>query len=357
MGKFIAKGTHLAIGKMIGEEFRKEMGTLLEIFKTQVITDLFKNMDFEEAFQELDQNTNLFNNIPKKTPGLFDEIKGMSETSNVSLRELLMFNCLDEIVSYGYQRRNVEKCTCISLKRKDNNIVYVAQNLDSSELFNEFQVVLHLKHDENDTEQLVFTIPGYLGFTGVNNKSVAVVPNAINMLNCNPEGVPVSFIIRTILEKQNAKEAVDYIMKTTHGAAQNYTIGDSGNIYCLECSGNKKEQLEVCGNKYFDYTVHTNHPLKNDDLAVDAGNCSYENTKQRLGTVEKYLKEANHCYTDRDLKSILASHEHEPNCICRHENFSAMTTIGSVVYKLTGDIDMQFAKGPGCINQYETYVF
>lgn len=221
-------------------------------------------------------------------------------------------------------------------------------------------MVLHLKHEENDTEQLIFTLPGYLGYTGVNNKSVAVVPNALSMLNYNPEGVPVSFIVRSILEKQNIKEAVDYVMKTTHGAAQNYTIGDCENIYSLECSGYKKEQLEVCGNRYFDYTVHTNHPLKNDDVWAyteeNTSGSSLENTMQRLKTAEKYLKEANHYYTDCELKSILTSHKHEPNCICRHDNLSVMT-IGSVVYKLTGDIEMQLAKGPGCINEYEAYKF
>lgn len=360
MRKFVVEGTHLAIGNMIGEEFREEMNILLDIFRTRVVTSFFKNMDFEEAFQELNRSTNLFNNLLKNAPGLFEEIKGMAEAANINFRELFMLNCLDEVMSYSNQRRIAEKCTCISIKRKDNNDVFVAQNLDLSTYLNKYQVVLHLKHDDNDTEQLIFASPGYLGYTGVNNKSVAVVPNALTTLRFNAEGMPVSIIVRTILEKQNAKEAADYVMKTAHGAGQNYTIGDSGSIYSLECSGYKKEQLEVCENEYFDYTVHTNHPLKNDDVSLSSEEnmpvSSYESTIQRQKTAEKFLKEADYYYTEGDLKSILTSHEHEPNCICRHENNNVMT-IGSVVYKLTGNIEMNFAKGPGCINEYEKYTF
>lgn len=360
MQKFIVKGTHLDIGRMVGEEFRLQINTILEIFRTSVIPSFFPNRQTEDVLQELERNVNFVDNISRNTPGLFEEIKGMSLAANASLHELVMLNCLDEVMSYSNQKRNSDKCTCLSIKRKDNNQVYVAQNLDLSTYLNKYQVVLHLKHDENDTEQLLFTTPGYLGYTGVNSKSVAVVPNSLTMLNCNPQGVPVTMLVRSILEKQSAGEAVEYVLKTVHGAAQNYTIGDSNGIYSLECSGYKKEVLEVSGNQYMDFTVHTNHPLKNDDLWIDTrGNspvASPENSLQRQKTAEKYMQEADSFFTDIELKKILTSHDSEPNCICRHDNNGAMT-LGSVVYKLTDGIEMHFAGGPGCINRYEKYTF
>lgn len=288
------------------------------------------------------------------------EITGMAEASNAELEDLIMLNCLDEIMACSTQRENLEKCTCMAIKRKDNAHVFVAQNLDLSAYLNKFQIVLHLKHAENDTEQLLFTTPGYIGYTGVNSKSVAVVPNALTMLNFNPEGVPVAVLVRTILEKNNVEEAARYVMQTAHGAAQNYTIGDKDDIISLECSGYKKERLDIDENRYFYYTTHTNHPLKNDDLwiksDINTPVASYQNSVQRLNTALKYLSAAGRYYTDGDLKTILASHDHEPDCICRHEN-NAVMTLGSVVYKLTDGIEMNFAKGPGCMNKYESYTF
>ncbi len=360
MEKFIAEGTHLSIGKKIGEEFREEINTIMGIFKTDVISSFFQSMDFDGVFTELILNTGLLDAISNNAPGLLDEIRGTAEGSNADFKELVMLNCLDEVMSFSAQKRNADKCTCISIKRKDNDEVYVAQNLDLSNYLNKYQVIYHLKHAENDTEQLLFSTPGYLGYTGLNSKSVAVVPNALTMLSVNTKGVPVSIIVRTILEKQNAREAAGYIMSTGHGAAQNYTVGDSESIFSLECSGYKKEMLEVCGNRYFEYTAHTNHPLKNDDIwAGSQENASAgfsENSVQRQKTAERYLEKADHYFTGDDLIKLLTSHDSEPNCICRHGENGSMT-IGSVVYKLTGDIEMHFAKGPGCVNKYEKFTF
>ena len=360
MKKFIAKGTHFSIGSIIGEEFRKEINSILDIFRMDVIPSIFNNMTSESLFQDISRHMSLVDNISLNTPGLFEEMKGMAAAANANFNELVMLNCLDEVMSHSDQRRNSDKCTCFSLKRKDNNHVYVAQNLDLSTYLNKFQVILHLQHDDSDLEELLFTTPGYLGYTGVNNRSVAIVPNSLTMLNYNPKGIPVTMIVRSILEKQSAKEAAAYVMNITHGAAQNYTIGDSENIFSLECSGFKKENLKVCSNKYMDYTVHTNHPLANDDVwrkpgeGSPVGSC--DNSSQRLENASNYMKEADTYFTDIELKKILTSHESEPDCICRHGHNGAMT-IGSVVYKLTGNIEMHFAGGPGCINRYEKFTF
>lgn len=361
MNKFYAEGTYKARGRIIGEAYREEIQDLLEIMRTQEIPAMFNNADWKETIEKFDRDTGVYDNFRKCTGELFEEIEGMAEAANADLKELIILNCLDEISSYSLQNEIAEKCTCIGAKRKSDGRVFVAQNLDLSTHLNKHQMVLHTKYENCDLEQLVFTIPGLLGFTGVNNKSVAVVPNALTTLKYNPKGVPVTIILRRILEANNAKQAVNYVNSITHGAAQNYTIGDTNGIFSLECSGDIKEQFEPCENEDINYLVHTNHPLKNKEISVpgrvNMPVSSYDSTIQRLVTAEAYLKKGGHAFDEKDLEAVLTDHDHAPNCICRHGQGNRNMTIGSVIYNLTDKPEMYFAKGPGCINPYEKYSF
>jgi len=359
--KFCVKGTYKARGLMIGEAYREEIQDLLEIMRTQEIPAMF-HAGWKGSVERFARDTGVYENFKKHTGGLFEELEGMAEASNADIKELIIFNSLDEISSYSCQNEIAEKCTCIGLKRKCDNGVFVAQNLDLSAHLNKHQMVLHTKYDYSDLEQLIFTIPGLLGFTGVNNRSVAVVPNALTTLRYNTQGVPVTAVVRGILERETADQAADFVKNITHGAAQNYTIGDKNGIYSLECSGDIKEQFETSKNSYFEYLVHTNHPLKNKEISVPGRVnmlvSSYESTIQRLDTADSNLREADHAFDGKDLQVILTSHEHEPNCICRHgQGNNKGMTIGSVIYHLNDEIEMYFAQGPGCINPYEKYSF
>lgn len=361
MGKFYVKGTYRTRGRMIGETFREEIQDLLEIMRTQEIPAMFHNADWKETVEKFDRDTGVYDNFKKCAGDLFEEVEGMAEASNVDIKELIILNSLDEISSYSCQSEIIEKCTCIGIKRKCDNRVFVAQNLDLSTHLNKYQMVLHTKYDDSDLEQLIFTIPGLLEFTGVNNRSVAVVPNALTTLRYNTHGMPVTVVLRRVLEKDTARQAADYVKNITHGAAQNYTIGDRNEIFSLECSGDIKEQFEPCENAYFNYLVHTNHPLKNKEISVpgrvNMPVSSYESTIQRLDTAETYFREADRLFDEKDLKALLTSHVHEPNCICRHGWKKSNMTLGSVIYDLTDEIKMHFAKGPGCINPYEKFTF
>jgi hypothetical protein len=360
--EFFVKGSYKARGNMIGETYRNEINTILDIMRTQEIPALFHGADWKESVEEFARNTGVYDNFKKHAGELFAEVEGMAEAANADIKELIIFNSLDEISSYSCQREITEKCTCIGIKRKSGHGVFVAQNLDLSAHLNKHQVILHTKYENSDLEQLIFTIPGLLGFTGVNNRSVAVVPNALTTLKYHTNGMPVTVIVRSILEKDTAVQAAGFVKKVTHGAAQNYTIGDRNGIFSLECSGDKKEQFEPNENEFFDYLVHTNHPLKNDLISVpgrvNMPVSSYESTIQRLDTADTCLRNADHAYDKKDLQAILTSHEHEPNCICRHgQGSNKGMTIGSVIYRLGGEIEMHFAKGPGCVNPYEKFVF
>lgn len=361
MKEFCVKGTYKARGLMIGEAYRIEIQRLLEIMRTQEIPAMFHS-GWKDSVERFARDTGVYDNFKKHAGGLFEELEGMAEASNVDIKELIILNSLDEISSYSCQNEIAEKCTCIGIKRKSDNGVFVAQNLDLGESFNQYQMILHTKYDNSDLEQLIFTIPGLLGFTGVNNRSVAVVPNALTTLKYHSQGMPVTAIVRGILERENADQAANFVRSITHGAAQNYTIGDQSRIYSLECSGVRKEQFQTRENAFFEYLIHTNHPLKNDELSV-AGRVnmpvsSYESSIQRLETAESYLREATRAFDEKELEGILTCHKHEPNSICRHGLGSNKgMTIGSVVYDLSNGIKMHFAKGPGCTNKYEKFTF
>ena len=107
----------------------------------------------------------------------------------------------------------------------------------------------HIKDENSLVEQMIFTVPGFIGFNGMNNYSIGICCNSLNQLRFSTNGLPVSFIVRKVLEQSNFNNAIDFVKNIQHASGQNYIIGSPGRIISLECSANKVSQC-------FDHRQH-----------------------------------------------------------------------------------------------------
>jgi isopenicillin-N N-acyltransferase-like protein len=361
------KGESKEIGVQIGEEFRKEINEFAELVENRIGDIISKGRPFKGLVAEFNENTGFYNKLLKTQPGLMDEIAGMAEASGVDIEAIFAVNCLDELMSYSMKRDINEKCSCIGIKRRDNNEIFISQNMDAFTIMDGYQILMQIQEKGSDVEQLIFTVPGLLAFNGVNNRSVGTVVNSLSMAESCYDGIPVSMIIRNILKKKTADEASQYVRTVKHASGQNYIIADKREIYSMECSSRSVIQLNKSRNKFFDYVCHTNHPIENEDIIMSMAERFKEapsifiSTYMRLETIKDYLSNANKYFTEKDLMSILSSHENGINCICRHDDTDparkGFMTVGSIVMKLDEEVKVFFSKGPGCVNEYEEYSF
>ena len=207
------------------------------------------------------------------------------------------------------------KCTTFGVKKSPGNPSYTAQTLDIP-FFHGYQTLIHIKDPKSGMETFVLTFPGFVGANGMNNKPVSVCVNAITQLDHSYDGLPVAFVIRGCLEKKSFKEAVKFIKTITHGAPQNYLIGDVDHVASFECSQNKV--VEFVPFKGASFTYHTNHPLVNvnygkrmiNDLKKQGKTIQdYAPVCSRFRWLEKNYHDPSHSFDVDELKAIFSNRD------------------------------------------------
>jgi len=240
-------------------------------------------------------------------------------------------------------------------------------------------VLLHIKHGES-LESFVVTFAGVIGWYGMNNAPLGICCNTLLDLNHAADGLPVAFIVRSVLEQPNVDKAAELIHKIKHASGQNYVIGDAEKAVDFECSANKVCQYAPCG--AVNRVYHTNHALINSDKAASVISLfnklarfnflesqpkdntdrlmlgeakGYFNTLSRFNFLESQLKDPLKHISPEVIRAILSSHE-SPICVHNTPQPGACT-LGSMIMTLSSPPELHLASGPPCSNEYRIFRF
>lgn len=342
-------------GRIHGEELRPMVLEVLERYKYLLKITLNKNPESEiDRFLE---NTNFKVAIDKWAPNLLEEVKGIADGVGVDFREIFAMHLAahDEKWWFTQELLHPENCSSLGSFKQGKNPALLAQNMDLHQLFEGLEVLLHIQYKNSALEAFVLTHAGFLAECGVNNQPVGICCNSLTgHLNNSIEGLPVSFIVRSVLEQSSLENAIDFINKINHASGQNYIIGDSERVICLECSANKVIQFLPYENAKFVY--HTNHPLVNDDLIKTKKRHLSGTTERRFKYLEARLNNKKNVLTVATIKNILSSHF---GPVCLHHNYQPLRnyTFSSVIYELTSPPSLYITVGPPCLSEYEKFEF
>lgn len=155
-------------------------------------------------------------------------------------------------------------------------------------------------------------------------------------MNSQSRGLPVSAIVRGVLDKKNYQEALNWINEVEHASGQNYLIGGSNQVISLECSANSIKDFKPF--KDASFTYHTNHPLSNTDYsdwyleALKENGFTLFGSKdfcQRLPSLKKRFNEKNNEFGINEIKEALSSKDHDG-----YDVLSNTYTYASVIYVL-----------------------
>ena len=100
----------------------------------------------------------------------------------------------------------------MSLASDSTRPAILAQNMDPPIFLHGFPTLLHIKDSITGIESYVYTFPGFIGLCGM-NANIAITCNGISMLKSQKSGIPVAFVVRSILECKNEEEAFLKIQK------------------------------------------------------------------------------------------------------------------------------------------------
>jgi isopenicillin-N N-acyltransferase like protein len=299
-------------GRQHGKVLKEKIAEVFLKWKKSIETDTKENAD--TVISAFLQYSNFEPSIKKFTPEIYDEIKGIAESSGQPFKDVLAFQLVDEFWVYIDKKNNIQKhhCSSIGVAASAANPAYVCQNMDLDPYMNGYQVLLHIRATTEEPEQYILSCAGLIGLNGVNSRGIGLCVNTLMELNASHVGLPVACIVRGVLLQNDGTNAIKFIKMIPHASCQNYVLGVHDKVYDFEASCNKVVRyLPDTSDETFVY--HTNHPLTNDDVKswyldaqkkILAGEAENDNSVIRFNSLKNRIQRRAVDIDDNVLKEI-----------------------------------------------------
>jgi len=353
-------------GLVHGRQLRPKIRELVKLWKRDIGETLSPDPDkFVRTFL---RETDFTPAIWKHAPELLEEVRGIAEGAQLPFETMLAFQLADEVWVNGSRvARSLrgEHCSSLGCAAVGTNSAWIAQNVDLENFRNGFQTVLHLTEARDAPEQYVFTFAGYLGANGLNRHGIGVCVNALLPLAHAREGLPVAFVVRSVLRQRGAKDAETFLREVAHATGQNYILGAPDRVIDFECSAGKAARFSPLPGSSLVY--HTNHPLTNDNYDAEfsarikrMGSDAklLESTRARFAALEQRLRSQTNGLSLDGIAASLRSKDSEkfPVCVPFRPGPHGFT-FGSTIMRLTPVAEIHISCGPPDANDYAVFRF
>jgi len=365
-------GTPRERGRAIGESLREDIHEVME--KHDQAIDNRPGYSVKDYYSAFDEFSAHLNAAKKWAPGLLEEVWGMAEGAHIEPERMFRFQLIDEdwfFDNYHYapKAKAHSKCTAFGVVNQHGGPTYAGQNMDVMNYVEGHQVLLRIQYPDSDLESYVYTFAGALVLCGMNNSPLGVNCNTLMQLGCRPDGLPVAFVVRSVLEKSSFNEAVAFLNSIRIAAGQNLTLSTHKRVGSYECSPNKvveyrprSDGRRVC---------HTNHPLANDDTGsyqalarADHGGPPKPatNSCSRLSSIAARTVNRDGPIGLDDLKSALRAKDDPENPVCRDSSTDTGSSViaytaGSMIYEFGQKPWLHLAAGPPSESEFMTFGF
>lgn len=349
-----------------GKLLKTEIAEVYKKWKDDIAKD--SGQDADSIIHKFYRSTNFEPAIKKWTPEIYDEVKGIAESSGQSFKDVYCFQLVDEFWVYLDELSNKENhhCSGIGVGATKNSPAYIAQNLDIESFRNGYQVLLHVAANKAEPEQYILSCAGLIALNGVNSKSIGLTLNTLMQLKASTDGLPVSYIIRGVLAKNDAQSAISFLKTIKHASGQNYILGAVDKVYDFEASANKVERyIPDASNPSLVY--HTNHPIKNNDVKpwyaenlkkVLSGENKDNNSLVRFLAVQSRMNTNATSQTADRIKATLRSKDNEESPICKtYDETKSGFTFSSVLFTLGKKPSIQLTNGSPDQSEYVLHSF
>ena len=250
--------------------------------------------------------------IERHTPDLWQEVQGVAAGSGLPPDLILGLQLLDEEWAYRVRTAGggaLSKCSSLGIVSADGP-TWIAQNMDLGGYTDGHQALLAPGPDGGKPTALIFSVAGMIGLMGVNAAGVGVCVNSLPQLRSAPEGLPVAFVLRKLLQAYTLAEASDLVLTLPHATNQHYLIAEPGAARSFEASA---EGVTEYHGPQPDRVFHTNHPLAAE--GAPETEAARANSVARLRALEARL-----CVGApglAEIRAALSSCDDPENPVCR----------------------------------------
>ncbi|NEM97426.1 C45 family autoproteolytic acyltransferase/hydolase [Pontibacter burrus] len=360
-------GTPYQRGFQHGVQLRSAIAEVYKKWKASINKDTGKDPD--AVIADFLYTSDYKAAILKYTPALWQEIQGMAAGSGQKEEDVLAFQLIDEYWGYLDRLKNgsvaKEHCSAIGVAATKSSPTYIAQNIDIDTFMQGYQVLLHIVAAEDVPEQYIMSCAGFLGFAGMNYDGVGVVINALTELSSQPEGLPVAFVTRGILNQNSGEKALDFVQNVKHATGQNYLIGTNKEVVNLEASATTVVPFYPVASRQVVY--HTNHALANHDVKpwkqeyharILAGTTPHTNSQKRFNALQARLANPETILSPEVIQATLRSKDDPQGPVCVTYNKKASSfTFSSVLFTFGRKPSVQVTYGSPDTADYQEYFF
>ena len=193
-------------GRTHGEAFRSIIAHAIELWKTNLKKST--GMDPDQYIDQFLDDTRLSATARVLTPHLVEEVTGIAEGAGLEFNTIFAWQCLDEEWWYRIFEKKIgvtetlgSHCSLIGCSKERGKPPVVGGNVDIAAEYDGLQVLLRIYDTTSSLQTYAFTFAGMIGIWGLSNRPLGVCANTVLDLNHSAGGLPVAFVIRTILEK------------------------------------------------------------------------------------------------------------------------------------------------------------
>ncbi|UCG02831.1 MAG: hypothetical protein JSW11_02345 [Candidatus Heimdallarchaeota archaeon] len=262
------------------------------------------------------------------TPGLLEELQGISDAANLDKARLNAIILYDQSYIKSFSTASDQHCTVFTVpgKHSESGKPVMARNYDWSTEVKEY-FTMHYISPQNKMRNVLFTDHYVGGFGGVNETGLACGCATAAYYNGDLKpGIMLSMAIRWILDSfKNVEKAVKFLEKVPLC---------EGNIYLLADRSGMSARVEATPYKVFttfaqdEFLIATNHFQSEEmkDLENQITDANAHTTLTRLEGISNWYKSQKKPISIDSIKSILRDHKYG---VCDH--------IKGVIYTENGD--------------------
>ncbi len=344
------KGSHLEMGKQIGEAMREQVQRSIENAHT-LIDAAYNTLELDWQGAQ-NQSRKYLPFAEERYPQYVDELRGIAQGANVTLDDVMTLNTMEAVTADAL---HLTRCTSMAVneQRSANGHVLAAHNEDWIPEDEEDVYVVSAKPDK-EPPYLAMTYGGLLPNVGFNAYGIAQLIDTVYPSDARI-GIPRLVVARAVLSSRRISGAIGRSLVPHRAAGYNHLIvHESGELYSIEVSARKFEILYGLDG----YMAHTNHYLDAKMKEVEKHPEELLSSRVRYNRASRLLRQ-NEKHTIESLQAIQKDHINLPNSICNHNIAGAdpldrENTISALVIDLTAR-EMHISWGNPCLNSYYTY--
>jgi len=338
-------------GRIHGEALREIIARAIGGWQERIAGHL--SHPFAWYVSALHAQTRFKEAIAQWAPELLEEIAGIAEGSAVDADAVFAWQLADEHGWFTQSLINAQQfertgCTALGCIAPPSSVALFAQNWDIPSVKDGVQTLLHIRYPDSDLETLVVTQAGMVGALGMNNRGTGVLVNSLASLGNSPQGLPVSCLVRSMLEQDSYAESVRVARSVRHATGQNYIICHLDAFIDLECSASRCEQFSLARP---DVIAHANTALANPDVRPGSPPAGTGDSPDRFRHVLAGIEAMRDDRSVEAMQAILRS----PVVCLERDNPRGVFTAGSVIMDLGERLGMHVALGPPSSSPYLSY--